>query len=144
MAEASKVLDTYISGLKAHDVQLVASAVSEELAFVTPRRILTKSQFLAMLEALYAAFPDWRYEHSPPEENGQLIAIRWRQGGTHLGTLALPGYEPVAPTGRTVTIPDQYFYYRLGDRYIEAIRPDAVPGGAPEGIFEQLGVSISH
>jgi hypothetical protein len=52
----------------------------------------------------------------------------------------MPGIEPVEPTGRAVTIPDQHFFYRVVDELIVEIRPDPIPGGAPGGILEQLGV----
>ena len=140
MTDIPPVLNRYINGLKAHDVDAIAATVSEDLAFVSAGRTLDKPQFLAMLRALYTAFPDWHYDHAPPEIREDDIAVQWRQGGTHTGTFAMPGLDPVEPTGRTVTIAAQYFFYKLcGDRIVE-IRPDPVPGGAPQAIFEQIGV----
>lgn len=37
-------------------------------------------------------------------------------------------------------IPDQYFFYRVIDEQIVEIRPDPIPGGAPRGILEQIGI----
>ena len=52
----------------------------------------------------------------------------------------MPGLAPIQATGKSVTIPKHYFFYKLrGDKIVE-IRPEAVPGGAPGGILEQLGV----
>jgi predicted ester cyclase len=141
MTDVPAVVWEYIDGLKTHDVDRVASTVSEDLAFISAGRTLDKSQFLDMLRALYAAFPDWRYEHFDPEVKEGVIAIRWRQGGTHTGTLVMPGIEPIGATGRTVTIPDQYFFYRVANGRIVQIRPDPIPGGAPRGILEQIGVA---
>jgi predicted ester cyclase len=140
MSHLPPVLRTYIDGLRTHDVDKVASAVSDDLAFISSGRTLNKSEFLDMLRALYLAFPDWSYDHSDPELRGDVIAIKWRQAGTHSGTLAMPGLDPISATGRTVAIPEQYFYYRVrGERIVE-IRPDPVPGGAPRGILEQIGI----
>src|SRR5436305_1935460 len=50
------VMEDYIEGLKAHDVERIASNVSDDLAFVTPTTVLGKEQFLQMLRALYAGF----------------------------------------------------------------------------------------
>ncbi len=130
----------YMEGLKAHDVAVIAEAVRDDLAFVIPARTLDKREFLAMLRALYAAFPDWSYDHDPPEARGEVIAVLWRQGGTHTRALVLPGRDPIPATGRTVRIPDQRFFYRVRDGKIAEIRPDPVPGGAPEGIFAQIGL----
>jgi predicted ester cyclase len=139
MSGIPTVIHSYIEGLEAHDVDRIAATVAEDLAFVTPARTLTRPEFLGMLRALYAGFPDWHYDHDPPERRGDAIAVRWRQGGTHTGTFAWPGLEPIPATGRTVTIPEHFFFYRVrGDRIVE-IRPEPVPGGAPRGILEQIG-----
>ena len=132
------VLRVYIDGLKNHDVDKIAGTVADDLAFVTSTRILDKQQFLSMLRALYAGFPDWRYEQDAPEDRGDMIAVKWRQGGTHTGTFVFPGLAPMPATGRTIKIPEHYFFYKVrGDKIVE-IRPDPVPGAAPEGILRQL------
>jgi hypothetical protein len=136
------VIGRYIEGLKAHDVDRVAGTVADDLAFVTPARTMSKPQFLAFLRALYAGFPDWRYDHDPPRLLADdAIAVRWRQGGTHTETLALPGFDAVPATGRTVAISAHDFFYRVAGDLIVEIRPEPVPGGAPRGIFEQIGVA---
>ena len=135
------VLGRYIKGLKTHDVEKIAGTVSDDLNFVSTGRTLNKEQFLDMLRAFYAAFPDWTYDHESPELDNDLISIRWRQGGTHTGALALPGLDPIPATGRTVKIPEQRFFYTIRDERIVTIRPDPIPGGAPKGILEQIGVT---
>jgi hypothetical protein len=134
------VIDAYIQGLETHDVARIAGTVADDLAFVTPARTLDKGQFLAMLRALYAGFPDWHYDHDEPERRGDVIAIKWRQGGTHTGIFAWPGLAPVPPTGRAVAIPEHFFFYRVRDGLLVEIRPEPVLGGAPRGILEQIGV----
>jgi hypothetical protein len=93
-----------------------------------------------MLRALYAGFPDWHYGHDEPEWREDVIGVKWRQGGTHTGTFALPGLAPVPATGKHVTIPEHHFFYRVRGEKIVEIRPEPVPGGAPRGILEQIGV----
>jgi len=139
------VLYRYMAGLATHDVDLVATTVADSLEFVAATRRLAKADFLAMLRALYTGFPDWRYEPEPPRYTGNAIdavAIRWRQGGTHTGVFALPGLDPVAPTGRRVQIPPHDFFYRIEANRLVYIRPDPIPGGAPRGILEQIGVVL--
>jgi len=136
------VLYRYMAGLATHDVDLVATTVAESLAFVGATRTLSKPEFLAMLRALYTGFPDWRYAPDPPRTVGDTIAIRWRQEGTHDGVFALPGMPPIAPTGRRVVIPPHDFFYRIDADQLTYIRPDPVPGGAPRGILEQIGVAL--
>jgi predicted ester cyclase len=139
MNDLPPVLRRYIAGLKAHDVDAIGRAVAEDVAFITTSVTLTKAQFLAMLRALYAGFPDWHYEHEAPEFQDGLIAVKYRQGGTHTGTFAMPGRTPIPATGKIVKIPEHYFFYKLRGEEIVEIRPQAVPGGAPLGILEQIG-----
>ena len=142
MDEVPAVMDDHIERLKAHDVERIAGTVADDLAFVTPTTVLGKEQFLPMLRALYAGFPDWHYDHDRPECRGDVIAVRWRQGGTHTGTFDLPGLAPVPATGRVVKILEHYFFYRVRGNRIVEIRPEPVPGGAPRGILEQIGVPV--
>jgi len=142
MEEIPGALAAYIEGLKAHDVDKIGSTVSHDLAFIAATRTLDKPQFLAMLRALYSGFPDWHYDHDPVEHDGDVYAIKWRQGGTHLGVWAMPGMDPIEPTGRPVKIPEHYFFYKVRGGLIVEIRPDPVPGGAPRGILEQIGVEL--
>jgi predicted ester cyclase len=138
MNELPAVLRSYLEGLKTHDVDRIGRAVADDLAFVTATRVLTKEQFLGMLRAIYAGFPDWHYDLDAPEFRQEEIAVKFRQGGRHTGTFALPGLSPIEATGRQVKIPEHYFFYKLrGDQIVE-IRPEPVPGGAPFGILEQI------
>ena len=137
------VMLTYVDGLKAHDIQKIASTAAEDLKFISATRILDKQQALKMLTALYTGFPDWNYAYDGIEDRGQgNYAIKWDQGGTHTGTWAMPGMEPIAPTGKTVRIPEHYFYYRVADGKLTIIFPEPFVGGAPRGILEQIGVEL--
>lgn len=141
MTTIPSVLLTYINGLETHDVAKIGSTVADDLRFVTPTDIVDKERFLSFLHALYAAFPDWNYEHDEPEMRGPEIAVKWRQSGTHAGALNLPGLPSVAPTGKLVRIPEQFFFYRVRDDRIVEIRPEPIAGGAPQGILQQIGVA---
>jgi hypothetical protein len=136
------VLLRYIDGLVRHDVAQIGSTLADDVDVVTAARTLAKRDFLALLTALYLAFPDWRYEYDEPaiREDGSFV-IRWRQGGTHTAALTLPGKPRFAATGRKVCIPEQSFFYKIAGGHLIEIRPDPIPGGAPWGILEQLGIS---
>src|ERR1700694_929857 len=66
MKNVPTALRDYIAGLKAHDVSKIAATVADDLRFVMPVTTGNKEQFLNFLRALYAAFPDWHYEHDEP------------------------------------------------------------------------------
>lgn len=136
-----RALRDYIDGLRTHDVARIADTLAEELLFISTTRILDKARFLEMLSALYAGFPDWKYEYDRIEDRSQgNYAIRWHQGGRHTGVWSMPGMDPITATGRQVTIPLHYFYYRVSSDRITLIFPEPFAGGAPHGILEQLGV----
>jgi len=137
------VLLTYVEGLKTHDIRKIAGTVSDNLTFISATRMLDKAHFLKMLTALYTGFPDWNYAYDGIEDRGQgNYAIKWRQGGTHTAEWAMPGMEPIPPTGRKVSIPEHYFYYRVSGDKLTIIFPEPIPGGAPKGILEQIGITL--
>lgn len=141
--EIPEALLTYMEGLKTHNLALIGSTFDEDIRFVTPVKTMRCEQILDFLSALYRGFPDWTYDHDEPivTSDGRL-GVKWRQGGTHTGYLEFPGFEGVPPTGKSVVIPEHFFYYRVHGNKLTEIRPDPVPGGAPRGIFEQIGVEL--
>lgn len=143
MSDTPAALSIYMDGLREHDIDKIASTFADGVRFVTPVRSMDRKQTLEFLQALYSGFPDWHYDNDPPEQVGEgRWRVRWRQGGTHSAALELPGFPAVAATDRRVSIPEHYFYYRVENERLVEIRPDPVPGGAPRGIFEQIGVTL--
>ena len=145
MPEIPPALATYIEGLRTHDIALIGSSFSPDTVFITPAKTMGHDEILEFLAALYRGFPDWSYAYDDADldfrEDG-LIGVKWRQGGTHTEKLEFPGFPGVEATGRAVKIPEHYFYYRVQDGALTEIRPVPVPGGAPRGIFEQIGVEL--
>jgi hypothetical protein len=134
-------LALYMEGLRSHDLAKIEDSFAGDIRFVTPTRTMGSGEILSFLTALYRGFPDWTYDNDPPLLTDEgAIGVKWRQGGTHTETLAFPGFDSYPATNRKVTIPEHFFYYLVDDLGLHEIRPDPVPGGAPRGIFEQIGV----
>ena len=134
-------LALYMEGLRSHDLAKIEDSFAGDIRFVTPTRTMGSGEILSFLTALYRGFPDWTYDNDPPVLAGNgAIGVKWRQGGTHTATLAFPGFDSYPATNRKVTIPEHFFYYLVDDLGLHEIRPDPVPGGAPRGSFEQIGV----
>lgn len=134
-------LALYMEGLRSHDLAKIEDSFSGDIRFVTPTRTMGSGEILSFLAALYRGFPDWTYDNDPPVLTDEgAIGVKWRQGGTHTATLSFPGFDSYPATNRKVTIPEHFFYYLVDDLGLHEIRPDPVPGGAPRGIFEQIGV----
>jgi len=64
------ILLDYIEGLKTHDVARIAATMADDLVVISSGKTVAKADFLPFLHALYAGFPDWRYDHDAPERAG--------------------------------------------------------------------------
>ena len=119
-----------MDGLKAHDVEQIASTFANEIRFVTPAKSMRSEEILAFLAALYRGFPDWAYENEAAEAIRQwMLGSSLEAGRTHTGRLEFAGFPGVDPTGRKVEIPEHDFFYRLEHGKLIEIRPDPIPGG---------------
>ncbi|MGY1802183.1 ester cyclase [Blastococcus sp. SYSU D00922] len=77
----------------------------------TPR---TAAEYVADLQAVHRAFPDYRWEVRHTVVEDPWIAVHFRDTGTHLGQ-----WRGAEPTGRPVTT-DEFSMYRFdGDRIVE-------------------------
>ena len=59
-----------------------------------------------VIKAHYAAFPDWVHTIEELVAEGNKVAIKIMQTGTHKGE-----YEGIAPTDKSVTMPAQVFLF---------------------------------
>lgn len=136
-------LQLYVSGLRTHDIEKIGASFSDAIQFITPAKTMGREEILEFLTALYRGFPDWSYDNDPPIlcDDGRF-GVKWRQGGTHTETLEFPGFDAYPATGCSVAIPEHFFFYRKDEQGLCEIHPDPVPGGAPRGIFEQIGVAL--
>ncbi len=76
-ASVPAALLRYMDGLKARDLEMIGSSLSESVQFVTPFRTMGKPMILDFLSALYLGFPDWNYDHDQAEllEDGSFAVI---------------------------------------------------------------------
>ena len=136
------VLLSYVEGLKTHDLARIADTLAEDVEIVLALRTLKKQSFLNYLTTLYAAFPDWRYQHGEAEIAASgVVSIKWRQGGTHTQPWTMPGSTPIPPTGKAIRIPEQLFTYEISGDKIREIRPEQIQGGVPQAILDQIGAT---
>ena len=143
--EPERAFDLYHAALSSHDMEGLAARITDDAVLVTPMGELPRTAFLATMQALFAGFPDFSFEHGPARVAGDRITVEMRMAGTHTGVLALPipGLSPIAPTGKHVTLPNQNFTYTVRDGLVSRIDPESVAGGGVPGILAQLGVSPS-
>ena len=99
-----------------------------------------KPQFLAAMKAQLDAFPDYSENPSDMTEDGDVVHFVAHVRGTQRGTLALPGMEPIAPTGRQVRLPSEPAWVKVSQDRLLIYHVEAVHGGGIRGILSQLEV----
>jgi predicted ester cyclase len=144
MTAEKDTVERYLAALEAKDVGAAADLVSDDLEFATPVEPLDKETFMRFMSGLFEGFPDWRFDHGPIDEKGEIASTRLRMTGTHTGTLdlPLPGLKPVAPTGKKVVLPEQRFDYTVRDEKIVRIEAEPLPHAGIIGTLEQIGVRL--
>lgn len=103
---------------------------------------LGKAEFLGLMHALHAAMPDFSFNISSFEENGDVVIARSHITGTHTGVLALPGLPAIPATHKKVSLPQEVQTYTLKDGKLMRLVTDARPDAGIPGMLAQLGVPL--
>ena len=102
---------------------------------------LPASQAIDMMGALKTAFPDLKFNIKKVTVNGNQARVETTWSGTNTGTLSLPvpGMDRIQPTGKRVSVNDEYLVTVQGDKvsHLEVQSPSQ--GGIP-GALQQLGL----
>lgn len=99
---------------------------------------LPRDAFFAVLRAVTAAVPDWRYNVSDVVDDGDTVALTFNPTGTHTAPFALPGRDPIAATGITFTLPPERATFTLRDGRIAEVRIDGQPGSGVMGLVARV------
>ena len=137
---------TVQTGLKAwenRDEATMASLVAEDFVITgaTPQP-LNKEAFIGLMHATLTAMPDWAFNASGFEEDGDTVTLKSRITGTHTGPLELPGMPPIPATGKKVALPEETQIYTLRDGKLVKLQVEDVPGGGIPGMLQQIGVAL--
>ena len=97
-----------------------------------------KQAFLGAMKAQLDAFPDYSENPSDLREVGEVVHFVAHVRGTQNGTLALPGIDPILPTGRRIELPPEPAWVRVKDSRLLVYHVDPVPGGGVRGILSQI------
>jgi hypothetical protein len=98
-----------------------------------------KSEFLAAMKAQLDAFTGYSENPTDIREQGDVVHFVAHVTGTHSGTLALPGMDPIPPTGRAIALPPEPAWVRISDGKLIVYHVTKVAGGGIEGIIQQIG-----
>ncbi len=128
---------------EANDEATLASLVAEDFTMTGPTpQPLNKADFIGFMHVLLTAFPDFAFNISHFEENGDAVVAHSHITGTHTGTLALPGLPPIAATGKKVALPEEAQTYTVKNGQLQSLVTDARPDAGVPGILSQLGILL--
>jgi predicted ester cyclase len=106
-------------------------------------------QAIPMMEAmnviagLTTAFPDLKIDIRQVISNGNQATVKVQLGGTQTGALSLPmpGFKPVPPSGKKVSVKDAYLVSVVGDK-VSHMKVDSPADGGIPAILAQLDVKM--
>jgi predicted ester cyclase len=128
---------------EANDADTLSPLVAEDFTMTGPTpQPLGKAEFIGFMHILLAAFPDFAFNVSHYEENGETVVALSHITGTHTGTLALPGLPPIPATGKKVALPQEVQTYTVRNGKLQSLVTDARPDAGVPGILSQLGIVL--
>jgi ketosteroid isomerase-like protein len=102
---AKEVFQRYSAALDRGDLVAMAALIHDDFRLEGAGLDgIGKTEFIGAMKAQLDAFPDYSENPTDLIESGEVVRFIAHVSGTQRGTLALPGMEPIPPTGRQVEI----------------------------------------
>jgi hypothetical protein len=108
---------------------------------------LTKKRFIDVMSELAEGFPNLAYnfqvtEKSAETTEGILVRGMVQMTGSQINIFQLPalGIGPIPQTAGSISLPREYWEFRVKDNRIAGIWVERKPGGGIEGLLNQLGI----
>ena len=122
MSDRSCVVRDWFSALQARDLEQISARLTPTFCFWTPIESIATGDFLSMLRGVFVAFPDWHCNPREFNDVGQETTVVFDAGGTQTGIWELPHVRnPIAPTGKYVTVSDQAWTFRTEGGKVSSI-----------------------
>ena len=101
------VVRQYFEAIDAQDYSRLKELSADDFAFRSPglAEPLKYEEIAQAARTHYAAFPDWRHRFETLVAEGDIVAIKLIQNGTHKVE-----FEGIPPTGKDVTMPAQCLF----------------------------------
>jgi len=101
------IVRQYFEAIDAQDYSRVKELSSDDFSFRSPglAEPLMVDALFQVAKAHYAAFPDWRHKIETLVAEGDNVAVKLIQNGTHKAE-----YEGIPPTGKEITMPAQCLF----------------------------------
>ena len=139
----TEIVHTGMKAWESNDADKLSPLVAEDFIMTGPTpQPLGKADFIGFMHVLLSAFPDFAFNVSRFEANGDSVIAYSHITGTHTGTLALPGLPPIPASGTKVALPEEVQTYTLKNGKLQSLVTDARPDAGVMGMLSQLGVAL--
>jgi hypothetical protein len=131
------------SEIEQGNVQEAGKKFSDDFTFKGPSLMaLTKEQYLSAHKALVEAIPDWKFNATDWQEQGDIVKVNVHITGTHTRILRypFPQLKEEVPTDNSIILPEEPTRVTVQNGMIAAMEADTVPGGGIRGVLQQLGI----
>jgi predicted ester cyclase len=143
MGAAADIVTRGMRAWEQNDEATLSSLVNDDFVLSGPvPQPLGKHEFIGMMKAMLAAFPDFKFNGVVAEERGDTVVVKSHITGTHTGTLVLPGLPPIPATGKKVSQPEEQQEFTLVNGKLSKLTTDARPDAGIPGMLAQLGTPL--
>jgi predicted ester cyclase len=105
MTDVTATAHTIITAINDRDYETVLANLDPRYEATWPHGTLDLLASGAHEQAMLTAFPDLRFELVNTVREADTVVLEVLACGTHQGVLNLPGEEPVAPSGASLSLP---------------------------------------
>ena len=145
MAPQLDSIRRFFDALEAHDIEAAMRVTGEGFSVEAPGHYpLSLKDFCKTQLAVWAAFPDLRYDATDMRETLSIGEATVRLSGTFLHDLALPWTDiPVIPcTGERIALPPERIGFTLEWGEILTVRTESLTAFGLLGELQPVGVTV--
>ncbi len=145
-SDCCQIVKAAMLALESDDPKTAAPYFTEDFQwFGTFPHPLDKQRFFLLIGAVKKGFPDYTLNVKCCEDlpNGVCRATM-DPVATHRGVFALPGLNPIPPTGKSVALERHVMHFTLVGGKISKIKIESPSGGGVQGLLEALGIEITE
>ena len=143
--ENAKIVEEVFSGMERNDFTKAESYASKEMKVTGVAPVpLGANEFFGTMKALVTGIPDWKFNYKIGRESNNIIETKVKITGTHTREIPspLPGVKNIAPTNRTIRMPEEKVTFTFNNNKVINVNVEKVQDGGVPGLLKQLGVEV--
>jgi hypothetical protein len=143
--ENGKIVEEVLSAWERNDFAKAEPYISNDMKVTGVSPVpLAANEFTGTMKALVAGIPDWKFNYKIGSESKNMVEAKVRITGTHTREIPspMPGVKNIAPTNKTIRMPEEKLTITLNNGKITNVKVDTVEGGGVPGLLKLLGVEV--